>query len=356
MADITRFLVSPDMSIREVMTGIGNADGLALVVDAERLLLGTVSDGDIRRAILAGEDMDQPCSILLERYKPRERATPMTAPVGMSDADLISMMLQHGIRHVPLLDEAGRVQEVAILSELVRDYELPLTAVVMAGGAGSRLRPLTERVPKPMLPLGDRPLLEHIVGQLRSAGIRKVNITTHYKAEVIEQHFGDGSRFGVDISYVDEEQPLGTAGALSRIEAAGDCILVINGDIVTDVDFRAMLDFHQEHHADMTVALREHEVQMPYGVLEMEGVEIRRASEKPIMRYMINAGIYLVSQEVCRMVPNGRRYDMTDLISELIATGHRVIGFPVQEYWMDIGQLKDYEKAQAEARNRLSVR
>ena len=349
MRDLTRFLVPPSMRIREVMERIERAAGIALVVDEERRLLGTINDGDIRRAILAGIDLDRPASLLIGDAKPPQYVNPLTAPVGTPKARLLQMMADSGLRHIPLINDSGQVDDVAILGELTPDYELPVTAVVMAGGFGTRLRPLTDDVPKPMLPLGDRPVLEHIVDQLRTAGIRKVNITTHYKSDLIVDHFGDGTDFGVDIRYVSEKEPLGTAGALSLLASSEEPTLVINGDIVTKVDLRAMLDFHREHLADMTVAVRQQEFTMPFGIVEMDGVELTRLSEKPTLQHLINAGIYMLGHEACRRVPNGRPYDMTDLIEELISSGAKVIGFPIQEYWLDIGHAKDYERAQAEA-------
>ncbi len=346
MADLERFLVEPTRSIQQVMEGIGEAFGIALVVDQGRHLIGTVTDGDIRRAILAGVDLGQPVEVLLRDRKPPARSRPVVALVGTSRARLLQMMGRTGVRHIPLLNKSGQVVDVALLDELVSNEELPLTAVVMAGGFGTRLRPLTDHVPKPMLPVDGKPLLEHIIEQLRLAGIRRVNITTHYKGEVIEEHFGDGSNYGVSIKYVDEKQPLGTAGALSLLGDSDGPMLVINGDILTRVDLRAMLDFHHQHEADMTVAVRQHEVHIPYGVVEADGVNIRGVVEKPVKRFLINAGIYLLAPTVYRLVPAGRRYDMTELIQDLISRGDRVICFPVPEYWLDIGHMADYARAQ----------
>jgi NDP-sugar pyrophosphorylase family protein len=261
-------------------------------------------------------------------------------------------MGEYTLRHIPLVDETGRVVDVALLNELVKESKLPLTAVVMAGGYGTRLRPITKGLPKPMLPIGDRPLLELTVHQLREAGIRSVNVATHYKRDVIASHFGDGRSFGVEIRYVEEDQPLGTAGALSLLKTSDDPFLVINGDVLTQVDFHAMLDFHREHKADMTVAVRQHETRLPHGVVEIDGTTITRISEKPVLRHFMNAGIYLLNPEMCRLVPSGQRYDMTDLISRLIAEGYRVVSFPIREYWLDIGQVEDYEKALSDFENR----
>ena len=349
MPELDRFLVDPSRTISDIMSGLTDTRGLALVVDSDRKLLGTVTDGDIRRAILADVDLDLPIETLLRQRRVPGRSRPFTAPVGTTESRLLQMMRDSEVRHIPLVDDDGRVVEVAVLEVLLREYELPMTAVIMAGGYGERLRPLTKDLPKPMLPLGDRPLLEHIIGELHSAGIRQVNITTHYKGEMIEDHFRDGSKFGMDIQYVDEKEPLGTAGALSLMEATDEPLLVINGDIVSKVDLRAMLNYHVEHRADMTVALRHYEYQVPFGVVDLQGVELTSIREKPTEQFLINAGIYLIGSIACKRVPKGRRYDMTDLIVDLIEDGMRVVGFPVQEYWVDVGQMEDYEQAQAEA-------
>jgi dTDP-glucose pyrophosphorylase/CBS domain-containing protein len=343
---LTRYLVSPADSVRAVTASIDAAStGLVLVVDRNRRLLGTVSDGDVRRAILEGFDFERPVADLLTRKIERGHGGPVTAPVGTPDQELLALMNQHAIRHIPLVDPAGRVVSVAALGDLVKEYELPLRAVVMAGGYGRRLLPLTASVPKPMLPVGERPLLERIVQQLQRAGIRRVNLATHYQSDVIEQHFGDGSRFAVDIAYVNEHEPLGTAGALRLLAASTEPILVINGDILTRVDFSAMLDFHCAHHADMTVAVRAHDIVLPYGVVQTQGVEVVGVSEKPSVTCLINAGIYLLNADVCALVPTDRPYHMTDLIGRAIAGGRRVISFPVREYWRDIGDGDDYERA-----------
>ena len=349
---VKQLFVSVTHTLRECIAAIDKiGKGIVLVVDDDQRLLGTVTDGDIRRAILAGTDLDLPVQQLLEGRASTPYPRPITAPVGTPDAELLRLMNEHTIRQVPLLDEHGRVVDMALLSDLVKEYELPLTAVVMAGGYGTRLRPLTEELPKPMLPVGDRPLLELIIEQLRQAGVRRLNLTTHYKAELIAQHFGDGRDFGVAIRYVKEDQPLGTAGALGLLSASDEPLLVINGDILTRVDFRAMLDYHREQQADMTVAVRQYEFHVPYGVVETDGVAITGISEKPVVRHFINAGIYLLNSEVCRFIPNGQPYDMPDLISRLLAEGHRVVSFPVREYWLDIGQVEDYQKALADIEN-----
>jgi dTDP-glucose pyrophosphorylase/CBS domain-containing protein len=346
MVDLAKHVMPPTAPIREVMKCIDrNGKGIALVVDHEQRLIGTITDGDIRRAILAGINLDSPIMVLLEQQTPESYPTPVKALAGTPDNQLLRRMSQYAIRHIPLVDEADRVVDIAILSDIVREYELPLTAVVMAGGFGTRLRPLTENTPKPMLLVGDRPLLELIIENLHQAGIRRINLTTHYKKDIVSDHFGDGRDFGVAIEYVEEDQPLGTAGALGLIDSSNEPLLVINGDVLTQIDFRAMLDFHREQRAAMTVAVREHEFPVPYGVVEIEGAMITGISEKPVLRHFINAGIYLLQPEICRLIPQDQHYDMPDLISHLIAEDHRVISFPISEYWLDIGQPNEYRQA-----------
>jgi dTDP-glucose pyrophosphorylase/CBS domain-containing protein len=346
MADWERLLVGPEDPVRAVMAVIDRAaKGIALVVDADRRLLGTITDGDIRRAILAGLGVDIPARLLLDRKAPRY-ARPATAPAGTPAPQLIELMHEHAVRHLPLLDGDGQVAGLFTLDELVPSSLPPVRAVIMAGGSGVRLRPLTDDTPKPMLPVGDRPLMELTLERLRQAGIQRVNVATHYRPEKITEHFGDGSAFGMKIDYVSEEQPLGTAGALGLIGKTEESLLVINGDILTRMDFRALVEYHCKHGADLTVAVREYALQMPYGAIESDGPRVVRVTEKPTVRFLVNAGIYLVEPRVLSYLVPGQRADMTDLIQKLIDDGRTVVSFPIVEYWLDIGQLADYERAQ----------
>lgn len=347
MADLEKFLVKPEATVRQVMACIDRcAKGVALVVDEERKLVGTVTDGDIRRWMLAERSLDLPVAELLVLKAGSAYPQPISARAGTEHSELLALMQKRQIRQLPLLDEQGRVMGLTTLDELMPEEVLPMQAVIMAGGFGTRLRPLTEEVPKPMLPVGDRPLMEHIIQQLRQAGIHKVNITTHYLEEKIAGHFGDGSRFGVDLSYVSEDRPLGTAGALGLMKKPDEPILVMNGDILTRVDFRAMLSFHRKHEAELTVGVRQYDLQVPYGVIECHGEQIRGVREKPLLKFFVNAGIYLLEPSALRYIPSDQRFDMTDLIERLIAEDCRVISFPIMEYWLDIGQHPDYRQAQ----------
>jgi dTDP-glucose pyrophosphorylase len=343
LVDLEKFLVSPATTLLEVMRRIDrNARGIALVVDGERRLLDTITDGDLRRAILNGTDLSLPVSSLASR----RQHPPLTAQATSSRAQQLAIMCENKIRQLPLIGSRGEVKDLVLLDELAGP---PLSAVVMAGGEGLRLRPLTEKVPKPMLPIGAKPLAERTVEQLRAAGVQQVFFATHYKSESLARHFGDGANFGVAINYLDEQQPLGTAGALARMTNSAAPLLIVNGDILTTLNYRSMLAFHEENNADMTVAVRHYEFRVPYGVVATDGVQISGLTEKPAHRFFVNAGIYLVQPSVCRYVPRDRRFDMTELIAAAIADSRKVIAFPVSEYWIDIGDLENYEKARADA-------
>jgi NDP-sugar pyrophosphorylase family protein len=269
---------------------------------------------------------------------------------------LLALMTSKIFRQIPLLDDQGRVVDLAVLQDLLPVPAPALRAVIMAGGLGTRMLPLTEDLPKPMLDVGGRPLMGHIIEQLQQAGIRHVNVSTHYKPEKIIEHFGDGRAFGVDLNYVNEDLPLGTAGALGLMSPPNETQLVINGDILTQVDFGAMLHFHQDNGAELTVAVRRYDVQIPYGVIECDGARVADLREKPHVGFLVNAGVYLLEPSVYQFIPNGQSFNMTDLIRWLLDAGRTVISFPIREYWMDVGQHGDYAQANDDMQNGKVVR
>ena len=348
--DYALFCILPGSLIREAIACIdGNQKGIALVTDGERRLIGTVTDGDIRRAILRGKSLDTPVESILEhKAGVHSNARPVTAPADTSRSILLDVMHERSVRQIPLLDSTDRVIGLVTMDDLIPNGRLPVQAVIMAGGFGTRLRPLTENMPKPMLPVNGRPLMERIIEQLQQAGIRSVNVTTHYKPEKIIDHFGDGRFFGVDLKYVSEKSPLGTGGALGLIPVPEEPTFVINGDILTRVDFRAMLAFHQENGADITVGVRRYEIQVPYGVLECDGAKVNSLQEKPRVSFLVNTGIYLLEPCVYQLIPRGEHFNMTDLIQWTLDAGRSVVTFPIHEYWLDIGQHEDYIRAQQE--------
>jgi dTDP-glucose pyrophosphorylase/CBS domain-containing protein len=351
MINVQTLFVTLDESLKNVLRCIDtNRQGIALVVDEQARLIDTITDGDLRRAILDQLSLDACVNELLPRK--HSKHPPVTASPDTPEVELLRLMNRAGIRHVPLVDSNSRVVSIALLTDLATRKELNLRGVVMAGGLGTRLRPLTNSIPKPMVPIAGRPLLEHIVDQLRESGIRRVDFTTFYKGEVIEEHFGDGTGFGVQIGYTQETEPLGTAGSLRLLNDWNEPLLVINGDIFTRMDFRALLHFHEEHHADMTVAVRAYEISVPYGVVETDGELITGISEKPVIRNFINAGVYLLNPKVRQLIPASKVFHMTDLIHKLTSQKRRVICFPIHEYWIDIGKTEDYQEVKLELARR----
>lgn len=356
-SDLTTLCVTPERAFGEAVAQMDASRlGIVLVVDEDRRLMGTLTDGDIRRAILARVALTEPVSALLARKSGTPYARPVTAPTGEPPGVYLGLLKQHNILHLPLLDAAGRVAGLVTMEEFVPSQPLALQAVVMAGGQGRRLSPLTEDLPKPMLPVGDRPLMEIVIQQLREAGVTRVTVATHHKPEKIEEHFGSGAAHGVELSYIAEDRPLGTAGALGRLGIPTETTLVMNGDILTQLDFRAMLAYHREHQADLTVAVRHHDVEVPYGVIECDGHLVRRLREKPAVEFLINAGIYLLEPAAYRFIPAAERFDMTDLIQRLLDAARPVVSFPIREYWLDIGRHADYAQAQEHAKQRQGKR
>ena len=347
MSDINKMFLPEESNLRDVMLCIDkNERGIAIIIDSGKHLVGTITDGDIRRAILSGKDLDDHVSVILKNKNNTPYPKPITAKQGTSNDDLLLLMREASIRWVPILDDEECVVDLITIEDLVPKTAVDMEAVIMAGGQGSRLRPLTENLPKPMLPVGGRPLMELIIDQLKNSGINKVNITTHYKPEKIVDYFGNGNKFGVDIDYVQENQPLGTAGALGLMKRPDKPLLVMNGDILTNVNYKSLLDFHQEHNADLTMAVRNHIIDVPYGVIECDDEKVLQIKEKPQVKLFVNAGIYLLEPTVFDFIPSGKFFNMTDLIQWLIKANKNVISFPINEYWLDIGQHNDYNQAQ----------
>ena len=345
-ADLATVCVQRQISIRGAIAQIdANRNGIVLIIDQDRRLLGTVTDGDVRRAILADISLDEPVGLLLDNKLGSDYENPITVLEGQTRESMLHTLQQNGILHLPVIDREQRVVDLVTLQDLLPEEDMGLHAVIMAGGQGTRLRPLTDDLPKPMLSVGDRPLMELTIEQLKDAGIKNVNITLHHKLEKITGHFGDGTGFGVNISYVTEERPLGTAGALGLMNEPEETLLVINGDILTQVDFRAMLTYHREHNADLTLAVSQHSTQVAYGVIECEDTWVKSVVEKPVYKSLINAGIYLLEPGVFRFIPKGQPFDMTELIQTLLNEDQGVAAFPIHEYWLDIGQPEDYQQA-----------
>jgi dTDP-glucose pyrophosphorylase len=336
-------ILTSDRSIRQAMEVLDQSSlQIALVVDPREHLVGTVTDGDIRRGLLRGLNLDSPAGQVMN-------TKPIVALQGMSRAEFIELLRRHDLHHLPLLDGDGRLVGLESDVELYEGAEKDNWVVLMAGGLGQRLRPLTDATPKPLLPVGDRPLLEIIINRFTAQGFRKFFISVNYRADLVEAHFGDGTKFGAVIRYLREDQPLGTGGAIGLLpERPTASFVVMNGDLLTTINFEALVDFHQQHGADLTLCVRRYSHQIPYGVAEIQGGEVVSIVEKPNHECFISGGIYVLSPTVFDRLQPQRRVDMPDLMRELIAEKHRVTAFPVTEYWIDIGRIEDLERAREE--------
>lgn len=334
-------------SIRDAIASIERTRRfIAAVVDDAGILRGIVSDGDIRRAILAGQGLDGPVTAAMT-------VRPITGSGDATDDELLHDMLDYGVAALPVVDAGGRFLRIVQISDLSATAPAGAGgagywgAVIMAGGEGRRLRPLTSDLPKPMIEVGGVPLLERQVRALAAGGVQRIFISTNYLGHVIEDHFADGAAFGAEIHYIREKEKLGTAGALSLLPARPEGpLLVMNGDVLTNSDYGKLLAYHVDQTAFLTVACVEYRVQIPFGVIRTKGQNAVAIEEKPSQRFLCNAGIYVLSRGALDLVEKGVQFDMTDLIAAAISGGREVSVFPIHEYWADIGNQHDLELAQ----------
>lgn len=332
-------LIAPETSIQEALVHINSAaTQLALVVDPDRRLLGTLSDGDVRRALLAKLQLSDPVSLCMCR-------TPVTVRVGESREAMIAKMRQMTLHQLPVIDAAGRVVALKRIDDLLAPELRDNWVVIMAGGLGSRLKELTKNTPKPMLPVGNKPLLETIIARFIEQGFPNIWLSVNYHADQIEGYFGDGSKFGAHIRYLREKKRLGTAGALSLLPPPSLPIIVSNADLLTKADYIQILEGHMISGAMATMAVREHEYRIPFGVVHAEGERIASLEEKPVHRVMVNAGIYVLSPGAVALVPKEVFFDMPELLSSLVKEGRAARCHIVDGYWLDIGCHENLQQA-----------
>jgi dTDP-glucose pyrophosphorylase/predicted transcriptional regulator len=336
------FVVGEDTALIETLRRIDEGKLQLAVVERDGKIIGTVTDGDVRRALLSGIGLDASVARVMNR-------TPVVAPIGISNAAALTLMRRHGIHQLPIVDAEGRVTEVKLIDDLATVPSDEHWVVLMAGGLGSRLKPLTDETPKPLIRVGDKPILETVLTGFVKAGFGKFFISINYKADMIREYFGDGSAWGVDISYLEERDRLGTAGALSLLpERPKHPFFVMNGDLLTTVNFEQMLKYHREHRAFSTVCVREHSVTVPFGVVDFDDHRLLGIREKPTQKFFVNAGVYLLDPGVLdHLVPNVS-VDMPSLIEATIAGGKNSVVFPLREYWIDVGRLDDLQRASDE--------
>ena len=331
-------------TIREVVEVIDRgAAQIALVTESDRLI-GIVTDGDVRRGLLRGESLDAPVTNIMRRNF-------RSLPANATPEDAFALMQRETLHHAPALDESGKVLHLFLLKDLIKPQKLPNSVVIMAGGEGKRLRPLTHDCPKPMLQVAGKPLLEIILNQCLDSGFEHFYFAVNYLKEQIKSHFQDGSAWGARIQYLEENKPLGTAGALSLLpQRPAHPFLVLNGDVLTRVDYARLLRFHADNHSSATLCVREHSTQIPFGVVRMDDVKFVALEEKPVLTHYVNAGIYLLNPEVLDLVPKDAFFDMPQLLETVAQQGKTVSAFPIHEYWLDIGHPKTLEQAHGEWR------
>jgi dTDP-glucose pyrophosphorylase len=342
MSSYQETLVPRSATIKQVIETIERAQAkVALVVDEAGRLVGTVTDGDVRRGLLRGLDLGAPAAEIMNAH-------PRVAGIDDDPAQILDMMRRNICRQVPIVDGEGRVVALKTLEEVLAVPVRPNWVLLMAGGRGQRLRPLTDECPKPMLLIGGRPILQIILESMARDGFQRFFISLNYKREMVREYFGDGSRWNVQIEYVeeDEDRPLGTAGPLGLLPPRPEHpTIVMNGDILTKVGFGALLDFHAEHGSAGTMCVRDYMHQVPYGVIAADDHRLSEIVEKPVQRFLVNAGIYVLEPQTINMVPRGVAYDMTTLFEDITRRGLTASVFPVREYWMDIGRIDDFHKA-----------
>lgn len=349
--------VSPKHTILEALQVINSSTmQVGLVVDKQRTLLGTVTDGDVRRGLLSNISMHDNVAAIMNKK-------PIKVVEGTHPEKILEIMSRRKIHQMPVINKDGQVVALKLIDELLDHNHTNKIdnktlyagksqnahVMLMVGGEGRRLQPLTNDLPKPMISVGGKPLLETIIENFVSQGYCDFSLSVNYKADIIRDHFRDGSEFGAHISYVLETQKMGTAGSLSLLKQRPEMpIIVMNGDLLTNIDFRSVLDFHIQNKSLATMCVREYKHEIPYGIVHNQGTKLNTVVEKPTQTHFVNAGIYVLEPEAIDLVPEGNFFDMPDLFSAINKTGGEASVFPIHEYWMDIGRLEDLEKARNE--------
>lgn len=340
-----QIVLSPTSNMREAIKALTDTTSrIVLVVDENRKLLGVVDDLEIRKAMLDNQSMDLEIKNIMN-------PNPVVAKHWMKKHDLRKLFHTHYHMWIPMVDDGNHLKGLYLLHDFIPELSNKKNwVVIMAGGLGMRLQPLTRNCPKPMIKIGDKPLLDTILQQFIESGFSRFIFTVNYLSDQVTEYFGDGGNWGVEIKYLRESEPLGTAGSLSNIEQEiEDPLIVSNGDILTKLDYTSLLDFHEQEGTMLTLCVREFKYEIPYGVLDLEGRRLISFTEKPLHSCYVNAGIYVLNPNVLKLIPQNKHYDMTDLLKKMIDDNKKSIGcFPIQEFWLDIGHISSYEKAMVE--------
>ena len=343
MRKVDDIVVRADTSIHDVLKIIDESSKqLALVVDRDNKLLGTVSDGDIRRGLLNKINLDDTVESIYFR-------APTVANINDDKDKIVKLCVDKKIHQIPIVDNDNNIIGLEVLEDLIATGVKNNKVILLVGGLGTRLKPLTNNTPKPMLKVGGKPILETIIEKFSSYGFVNITLCVNYKSDVIQSYFGDGSKFGVNIDYIIEPKRMGTAGPLSLLQKIPkEPFFVMNGDLLTNVNFEHLLDFHVKNNASATMCVREYDFQVPFGVIDIENGHISKIKEKPVHKFFVNAGIYMLSPEVVTYLPDDTFFDMPTLFESLILDDKKSISFPIHEYWLDIGRMEEYKKANSD--------
>ena len=343
MKKIQNVLLKPTSTIREALKIIDSgAMKIALVIDEEEKLIGTLTDGDVRRGLLSGLGLDDGCESIIFK-------NPTVCNIEDTIEKILEVAVEKKLYQVPIVDNNGRLVGIEEVDELLKPQNKNNKVVLMVGGLGTRLRPLTNTTPKPMLKVGNKPILETIILNFKKYGFTNIILSVSYKSEVIEEYFGNGMKFGVNIEYIHESKRMGTAGALSLIrEKLKDSFFVMNGDLLTNINFEHMMDYHLSNNSKATMGVREYDFQVPYGVVNVDGENLLSIEEKPVHKFFVSGGVYALDNSVLDLIPNDVFFDMPTLFEKVIENGRKSISFPIREYWLDIGRMEEFEQANNE--------
>jgi dTDP-glucose pyrophosphorylase len=335
-----KVVMAPDNSIKDAFLVLNNERlGIALITDAGGILKGTVTDGDIRRGLLKGLTLESKLTEVLN-------SNPILADKNLNRRDVFNIMAKHKISQVPIVDKEMKLLGLHLMEEKVFPTTRTNTVVIMAGGKGTRLLPFTETTPKPMLLISGKPILEHNIIQARNQGFKNFILAINYLGNIIEEYFGDGSFLDVNIKYVKETTPLGTAGALALLNPTPqDDLVILNGDVISDINYADLLDFHLQNQAVGTMAVQPFEWVNPYGIVQTEELEIIDFHEKPTIKFLINAGIYALSPRSLNLIKNSTPLQMPNLFIEIRKEGGKTIVYPVHEKWIDVGSKESLNEA-----------
>ena len=343
MKNIDNIKVTENATIKDALKIIdGGAMQIALVVDDSDKLIGTITDGDIRRGFL--KDLNLNSSIDTVIFK-----TPTTAKISDTKEDILKLALSKKVHQIPIVDHDGKIVDIQEIEELIKPKQKTNKVILMVGGLGTRLKSLTKNTPKPMLKVGNKPILQTIVEKFAEYGYTNIVMCLNYKSNIIKDYFDDGNKFGVNIEYILEKKRMGTVGALSLLKnRPTEPFFVMNGDLLTNINFKQLHNFHIANNSIATMCVREYDFQVPYGVVNTDGSKILSVEEKPTHNFFISAGIYMLSADVLEYIPKNEFYDMPTLFEKLIKEEENVISFPLREYWLDIGRIEEYKKANEE--------